>query len=89
MQTVLSFNNQSQCLSLQENDISFNFLSEKIFAVTGVREAHQRIILNGRDVSSCEDLLFDRTQTNFIQLQLRVLGGKVNSLSSLNIILEK
>jgi len=77
MQTVLSYSNSSYSI-FSESDVSLSFLCDQITRKTGVPKEEQRLIINGRQLSSEVEFtdIIDVHQTNFVQLQLRLPGGK-------------
>jgi len=77
MQTILTYSNYSYSI-LSEADVSLSHFSDQITAKTGVPQDSQRLIINGRQLSSGVEFadLIDVDQTNFVKLQLRLLGGK-------------
>jgi hypothetical protein len=77
MQTILSYSTNSYSF-LSEVDVSLSLFSDQITSKTGVPPKSQRLIINGRQVSSELEFseIIDAHQTNFVQLQLRLLGGK-------------
>jgi hypothetical protein len=77
MQAIVSYANNSYSI-LSAVDVSLSCFSDQITSKTGVPQESQRLIINGRQLSSELEFseLLDVDQTNFVQLQLRLLGGK-------------
>jgi hypothetical protein len=77
MQVVLSYSINSYSI-FSESDVSLSYFSDQVTSKTGVPRESQRLIINGRQLSSEVEFaeLIDVHQTNFVQLQLRLLGGK-------------
>jgi hypothetical protein len=77
MQTIVSYANNSYSI-LSDVDVSLSCFSDQITSKTGVSQESQRLIINGRQLTSELEFaeLVDVDQTNFVQLQLRLLGGK-------------
>jgi hypothetical protein len=75
MQGVVYFGGKSFCFNF---DADITSLGDLIYAKTGVSQSEQRVVLNGREIFSQSDLieLLDENGTNFVQLKLRLVGGK-------------
>jgi hypothetical protein len=80
MQVVLSYDARSYCLQFERESFTWKNLINEIFASTSVPLESQRIIIGGKhEVDSDEQL--QRVAVDeilqFVQLKLRLLGGKV------------